>query len=188
MSPNINLLKSIVLSTCVVLSIAAPFSIEGKKVRQSLKIDSKNSAKKSNKEKNNEAQEKRIWVNGRDTLFLSSDKTGFILTESIRFTGYDKNVGSSKETFHVVNGSHQDLTGMTIELTYKDMQGRMLHSRKLTVKCEIPKEETRKIDISSWDTQKSFYYFLSNEPQKVASPYQVEIRLLAFTIKLLNDL
>lgn len=181
-------LKFLALITCVALLILTPFSIAGKKVKQSLKIDSKSSAKKSTKEKNNEAQEKRIWVNGKDTLFLNRDKSGFILTESIKFTGYDKNVGSSKETFHVVNDSHQDITGITIELIYKDMQGRMLHSRKLTLKCYIPKEETRKIDISSWDTQKSFYYYLSNEPKKVSSPYQVEIRLLAFTIKLLNDL
>ncbi|MDE6444447.1 MAG: hypothetical protein K2K64_08540 [Muribaculaceae bacterium] len=105
--------------------------------------------------------------------------TGFD-PQSISFTGYDKQATASRETFHVVNRSAHTLRKMDIEIVYQDMKGRMLHKRKATVLCNIPAGETHKTDIRTWDTQLSFYYYLSNPPRRVATPYQVEIHPLAF--------
>ena len=60
------------------------------------------------------------------------------------------------------------------------MKQRMLHSRDYDIKCLIPSKQTRKIDIPTWDKQKTYYYYLGNKPKKIATPYnrQYHPRLL----------
>ena len=63
------------------------------------------------------------------------------------------------------------------------MKGRMLHSRIVELDCEVPPEESRKFDITSWDKQHTYYYYLGNEPKKVATPFQVKFLPLSFRVK-----
>lgn len=103
--------------------------------------------------------------------------------ETIRFSGYEKEVNSNKETFLITNKSPLPIIRIKFEIIYKDKSNRMLHSREITKECNIPSQETRKIDIPSWDSQHTYYYYLGNQPKKIATPYKVEIIPLSIWIE-----
>jgi hypothetical protein len=100
----------------------------------------------------------------------------------ITFSGFDKPATSLKESFFVVNNTDCTLAGMKLEIEYLTTDGRQLHKRELDLKCDIPSGETRKIDVKSWDTQKSFRYYKSAESRKSAMPFKVKITLISCSL------
>lgn len=98
------------------------------------------------------------------------------LQENLRkcvFSGYDKEATSSNESFILSNPTDRTITGFKVRIDYLDMKNRMLHSREVEASCFIPPGESRRIDIKSWDLQHVYYYYLGNEPRRVATPFQV---------------
>lgn len=95
------------------------------------------------------------------------------------FAGFDKKASSASESFFVSNNTTQTLVELSVELRYNDMSGRLLHVSRETIDVVVPPGETRKVDIKSWDTQKSFYYRKSGLPKRQATPFDVEIRLIS---------
>lgn len=104
------------------------------------------------------------------------------INRKIRFYGFDKTVSSAKESFFISNGIDSTLTALTVEITYFDMQRRQLHQSVYPLECQIPAGETRRVDIKSWDTQKSFYFHQSAKPRRQATPFDVTIRLKSATL------
>lgn len=178
---NYNLFCIILL---VLILLLSPSDTYSRKVKQSLKVKTE----KSDKSRDNGIDTVsvnliRVDVCKPDSATFMKDSVVYSFPlSSIRFSGYDKTLTASKESFHAINETPYDIMEMTLLIVYKDMQDRMLHSRKVTTKKEIPHDETRKIDIPSWDNQKSFYYYLSNEPKRVAAPYKVTITLVSLII------
>ncbi|MDE6578040.1 MAG: hypothetical protein K2J82_06835 [Muribaculaceae bacterium] len=171
------------------LLLAIPFSVSSKRVKQTLKIETTKLKDKNKKEKVSEDSEsksaKTLIKIQADSVrqFKTDDSLASFNPQNITFAGYDKQVSSRRESFHIVNSSSFTLRKALLKINYLDMQGRMLHSRTATVNCYIPAGETRKVDIPTWDTQFTFYYYLSNEPRRVATPYKVELRPIAFWIE-----
>ncbi len=97
--------------------------------------------------------------------------------DSIRFSGYDKKVSASRESFHISNGTKDTINSITLNIDYLSLDGHQLHSRKVKVETELPPGETRKADIKSWDIQKTFYYYRSQKPRSSATPYKIKFRL-----------
>ncbi len=110
-----------------------------------------------------------------DTLMCKSD-------DEITLSGFDKLLKSAKETFFATNNTNHDITGIEIEITYTDMSGRMLHKRKCFVETDIPSGETRHITISTWDAQRTFYYYRSStQKHSNGTPFRVKCKVLRFT-------
>ncbi len=129
--------------------------------------------------------EKSIEAESQDSIIsLSSDSIIFVdkIRPAIRFYGFDKTVGSSLESFFIVNGLNDCIKGMEILITYFDMQGRQLHKRTVNIECDIPAGETKRTDTKSWDTQKSFYFYQSVKPKRQATPFTVKLDLLSLTL------
>ncbi len=172
----------IILSALLLL--ASPSDSYGKKIKQFLKVKTE----RSNKITNNKLEISTgnliaVDVCGLDSATFMKDSVLYSINlSSIKFAGYDKALTSAKESFHTINETPYDIMGMTLRIVYKDMKGRMLHSREVTIEKKIPHDETRKIDIPSWDSQKSFYYYMSNKPKRVAAPYKVTITPLSLII------
>ncbi len=101
----------------------------------------------------------------------------------VSFSGYEKEAGAARETMFISNHSGLFISGIEMTVIYLDMSGRMLHSRKITKKCDVPPGETRMFDYPTWDRQKTYYYHLGNSPRKVATPYDVKVSPIAFWIK-----
>lgn len=100
--------------------------------------------------------------------------------EQVDFFGFDKKLTSSKETFFITNHTDRELRGITLYITYLTPTGQMLDKRFVRLSCRIPAGETRKADIDSFDTQKSFYYIKSDTPKRRAAVFDVEFDLVAF--------
>ena len=101
----------------------------------------------------------------------------------VRLSGYDKPLRSTRESLFATNRTPYDIDGIILKLTYIDSSGRELHSRLVTVRCDIPRGATRKIDFRSWDSQQSFYYKLSPKPKRDgATPYDIKCHATAIII------
>lgn len=116
-----------------------------------------------------------------DSEFVSqtSDSIRFFdqILPNIRFYGFDKTVGSSFESFFIINGLDSVIDAMVVTITYFDMKGRQLHKNNVKIDCQIPPHQTLRTDIKSWDTQKSFYFHQSVKPKRQATPFDVKIEL-----------
>lgn len=107
-----------------------------------------------------------------DTTIMCDTLTN-TLTDILIISGYDKPLTSHYETFFATNKGSTTITTINIKFNYFDNQNRQLHSATRNISCLIPPGETRLISISSWDKQKSFYYFRSAKPRRQATSYSV---------------
>lgn len=109
-----------------------------------------------------------------DTVAATADSLLF------QFSGYEKTLRSSKESFFITNRSDSTVNRLAIEITYKDIKGRPLDTRQVEFDVYLPAGETRRVDLSSWDKQNVFYYHRSPMPRSTrATPYRVNIRMKA---------
>ena len=90
--------------------------------------------------------------------------------------GYDKPLTATREAVFLTNRSGATLTGVELDITYFDMQGRELHRRRVWVDCNIPPEATRRVEFYTWDARKSFYYHGGKHPRTDrVTPYTVTV-------------
>lgn len=123
-------------------------------------------------------------LDNKDVLVTRDDSTEYyLLAGKIRFLGYDKRQSANYETFLIRNEWNDTVTALEIQITYTDLSGSELHTRSESIKTELPPGTTRKADIKSWDTQKSFYYHKSRRPRTSATPYKVKFRIEKIGIK-----
>lgn len=103
--------------------------------------------------------------------------------DQIVFTGFDKNQNSSKESFFIINNTDRVLTSATLYIEYLTLDGRQLHKRFVRLSCNIPPGETRKADIPTWDTQRSFYYHKSAPSKRKGNPFEVRFDPIAYYLR-----
>lgn len=101
------------------------------------------------------------------------------VVENVTFIAYDKKASSDKETFFVDNGSDKSLDSIELEITYYTPDGRQIHKRTVFLNQSFPAKESRKVDIKSWDTQRSFHYINSVPSTKGSAPYTVRFKILS---------
>lgn len=97
--------------------------------------------------------------------------------DSITIADYDKPLRSNYETIFVTNRHQRKLVQITINIDYIDMNGSQLHSRSVTVECEIPPGATRQLHTRAWDRQKAFYHHTTRSKPRSphARPYKVVV-------------
>lgn len=97
--------------------------------------------------------------------------------DSITIADYDKPLRSNYETFFVTNRHSRTIVRITIDIDYIDMNGSQLHSRSVTVECEIPPGATRQLHTRAWDRQKAFYHHTTRSKPRSphARPYKVVV-------------
>lgn len=111
-----------------------------------------------------------------DTTIVCDTLTN-VLTDIVVISGYDKPLTSHYETFFTTNKGNTTITAINITFNYFDNKKRQLHSATKNINCTIPPGETRQLSVSSWDKQKSFYYYRSAKPRRQATPYSVTHRI-----------
>lgn len=93
-------------------------------------------------------------------------------------SGFEKAQQSVSESFFVTNHTSRTITSVTFTITYLNLRGEMLHARTETVRCDIPPEMTRKVDLRSWDRQKLWYFKDSQARHNdFCNPFDVRIRI-----------
>lgn len=144
---------------CFLLIICAS---SAKKVRTTVKITPEHSKK--------ENITGTFIVNGEN----SGESNGYSLNQIV-VTGYDKPTSSETESFFVTNKTDCTLASVNLTIEYLTCDSIPMHKRPLFLHCDIPAGETRKIDVKSWDRQKSFHYEKSRESRRGSTPYIVII-------------
>lgn len=103
--------------------------------------------------------------------------------KGVGFSGYDKPLKSSKETFFITNRTDRTMSGVTLYIDYRTPDGRQLDKRFVRLSCLIPAGETRSVDIDSWDKNKNFYYYKGTVPAKGGNPYAVIFDPVCYYLK-----
>ncbi len=101
----------------------------------------------------------------------------------IEFNGFDKLLKNGKESFFITNHTDRTLTGITLYIDYRTPSGKQLTKRFIKLSCRIPAGETRKADIPTFDTQRSFYYLRSEKPKKGGNPFEVIFDPVAYYLQ-----
>lgn len=121
----------------------------------------------------------------RGSFMVSSQcqdcNNGYTLDQII-FSGFDKPGNSSTESFFITNNTNRTLTGVSLYIEYLTPDGRQLHKQYLRLSCSIPPNETRKTDVRSWDTQRSFHYEKS-AASKRSAPFTVCFDPVAYYLR-----
>lgn len=116
-----------------------------------------------------------------DARQLSFDTVMVVSQADVRLSGYDKPLNSRKESLFISNRTEREITAVEIRITYKDMQGRMLHEMKRLLCADIPSGATRRVEFPSWDRQNSFYYHKGRQPRvENVTPYSVDCTVIRY--------
>ncbi len=164
------LLVSFSMGLCAILSMP---NAEARKIKTKHSIT-----------KQSQTSTKEAAVAAQDSILsIFSDSITFVekVLPAIRFYGFDKTITSNLESFFISNGLNREISKMEIAITYFDMKGRQLHKRTVTLDCDLPAGQTKRYDVRSWDTQRSFYFHQSVKPKRQATPFNVKIDLLSIT-------
>lgn len=98
---------------------------------------------------------------------------------SVPLSGYDKPLRATRETFCATNHTEQTVVGLLIEISYNDLSGHQLHSRRVELNTEIPPGETRLLSFPSWDSNHTFFYRHGPQPRTSGvTPYDVTLRII----------
>lgn len=109
--------------------------------------------------------------------------TMVLLDDNIIASGYDKPLRANREALFLTNATGATLTGVELEIVYRDLKGRELHRRTVWVKCQLPPGATRRVDFPSWDTQHTFFYVRGIAPRRDrTAPYDIAIRAIRATV------
>jgi hypothetical protein len=121
----------------------------------------------------------RKSLKAREVTVLAPDLEPMTASgDSLLITGYDKPLRSTRETLFATNRHSTNLLAITLDIIYYDMDGSMLHSRRLTLACDIPPGETRQLKTVAWDRQQAYYFHgtrVTPRSEK-AIAYRVDIR------------
>ncbi|MDE5797235.1 MAG: hypothetical protein K2H75_08985 [Muribaculaceae bacterium] len=102
----------------------------------------------------------------------------------ITFSGYDKEPQANVESFFITNNTDRVLKSLTLVIYYRTLDGRPLHSRRVTVEPDTSPGTTVRVNIKTWDRQHTFYYHRGNRPRKKATPYEVAFHVESFILTL----
>lgn len=167
-------LRSVVLMLAglAVVQITAT-DVQGKKQTLSLPVPKKGDRAKG---------EYDYRLSASDSIEFQSVK------EKIKFSGYDKNGSSDRESFFITNDSQEDIGGLEIEIVYSTVDGRMLHKRieNVSLKQTIKPGETLKYDMKSFDAQKSFHFIKSKPSRSGTTPYNIKMRIITIMTRTAN--
>ena len=124
-----------------------------------------------------------------DTVEAVMDTIALPRNDAVRFSGYEKENRSTRETFFITNnlGPDSTLTAIEVTFTYFTMQGKQLHQRTELIRCLIPPGETRALSIPTWDSNHAFHYHLSTPPRsRRSSPFRVTSTPLRLILQATN--
>ncbi len=150
--------------------IFSPVESAAKKIAVKVKVDKTGKTPAGANAQSGAGEAAHRWINAGDSACQA-------IVNLVSFSGYDKSLSANKETFLVVNDSPAALSGLRLTIGYFDLSGRQLHQREVVIERDLPSGSTRMVDIPSFDTQKSYYYYKSKVPRKSATPYKVTIRV-----------
>lgn len=120
----------------------------------------------------------RVKMADNATLLTQTDTLRLPDRAMIELTGYDKPLRSAYESFLLTNLTAHQLRSLAVTLDYYDMEGRQLHQRCDTIPIAVPAGETRMIKLSTWDTQRSYYYHQGRKPATPrVTPYSIRARV-----------
>lgn len=118
-------------------------------------------------------------------LVLTADRDSTLFSQTVRalrFSGFEKKLNSTTESFFVTNQGTSNVKKLTIKIIYTTDDGRAIHERTEPVSLTLPPGATKQVSLKSWDRQHSYYYFANPPARSQAIPFRVKFLPLSLTI------
>ena len=122
----------------------------------------------------------------KGTFMVANDcetcNSGYSFSQFV-YTGFDKPQSSATESFFLSNHTDCILEEAAIYIEYLTQDSIQLHKRFVKFQCHIPAGETRRVDIRTWDKQRSFYYEKSTPGRRGGTPFIIRITPIAYYLR-----
>lgn len=101
---------------------------------------------------------------------------------AISIKGYHKKTSDSRESFYVTNNTDFHISHIKIRLRYTDMNGNMIDEKIRHIEIDLKAHETSQAAVTSFDKQRSRYYYLTPMRYTKGTPFKVAFELLRYDI------
>ncbi len=101
---------------------------------------------------------------------------------AVDMLGYDKRLTDTKESFLLRNNTSYHLSRVVVKLVYRSPDGTMINYRTCTVECDLLPHSTRRCELPSFDTSKSYYHVDSPPSRASGRPFKVTFQLLRYDV------
>lgn len=94
---------------------------------------------------------------------------------AVRLYGYDKPFSATKESVFISSRLSADtIDSVRVRVEYRTMKGEGLHTRHLTLPCQVAPGASERILFPTWDATHTFYYHRTPPARKQGlTPYDV---------------
>ncbi len=165
----------------IMTALCAVFYVPAKKTQLKLKSPGQKSVV-NGKNARGRGKSGSPEVNGSNCSVEADSLLFESISGKIMYSGFDKPYNSRTESFLITNSSDTNISGVTVQLTYNDMSGRMIHSRTENIMVDVPAGETRYVSVKSFDTNSTLYYKNSKAPRKGGQPFNVTISTVSIYV------
>lgn len=112
------------------------------------------------------------------------------LTPAIPFTplavtmyGYAKRLPDARETFVLRNETNcYRISRVLVKIVYSTQDGKAFHTREELVECDLMPGSSRMVSLKSFDTAKTYYYYLYPPVKAAGIPYIVRYDVLRYDV------
>lgn len=112
------------------------------------------------------------------------------LTPAIPFTplavsmyGYAKRLSDARETFVLRNETGRyRISRVLVRLVYSTQDGEPFHTREELVECDLMPGASRMVSLKSFDTAKTYYYYMYPPVRAKGIPYMVRYDVLRYDV------
>ena len=112
------------------------------------------------------------------------------LTPEVPFTplavtmyGYAKRVSDARETFVLRNETRcYHISRVMVKIVYSTQDGKPFHTREELVECDLMPGSSRVVTLKSFDTAKTYYYYLNPPVRAAGIPYMVRYDILRYDV------
>lgn len=105
---------------------------------------------------------------------------------AVTIKGFAKRASDSKESFFITNNTRHRMSAVRLLMRYTTMNGELLTQRSVTVPVSLKPDETKLVEVKSFDVQRLFYYYAGPQPRKQATPFKVSYRLTGYDVPVGN--
>ncbi len=101
---------------------------------------------------------------------------------AVSMIGFDKRMSDTQESFLLRNNTSYHLSRVVVKMIYRSPENEMIDYRERVVECDLLPHSTRRCEIPSFDTSKSYYHVDSPPTRTSGRPFKVSFQLLRYDV------
>ena len=106
---------------------------------------------------------------------------------ALTLIGYQKRASDTHEEFNVTNNTQFHVTGARLLLRYFTPGGtEVIDEQQVVIALDLAPGESQQVTIPSFDISREYYYVYGSQPRLKASPFDVRVRIISYSVEITN--